>query len=352
MTSRLWQIHSWLGLIAGIGLLIIGLTGSLLLFRSDLELLTHPSRVRVTNPQQARLPLDTLLANARHTLPDYEITGWVFPPDPRLPDYVYVTRHGESESLLVFVDPRSGDVRAEPIRQQTTFVSRLVTLHYEFLAGPLGQLLAGLLAVLLCLLGLTGVWLYRDFWRNLFRLQWRVSGQIFFSNLHKTVGISSVAFHLLLGFTGAYWNLPQALASFHSHRMESPKVTQHFYADTLSMDHLLAQATEQLPGIHVSSIFFPASPGGTITLYGGLTGHPLHSDYSCHVMFDAQTGTCKSVHDIRQSGRWAQVTDMFYPLHFGTFGGWPVKILWCLGGLSPGVLAVTGFILWRQRKAA
>ncbi len=37
------------------------------------------------------------------------------------------------------------------------------------------------------------------------------------------------------------------------------------------------------------------------------------------------------------------------PLHFGTFGRWPVKVLWCLGGMAPGVLAASGFLVWQTR---
>ena len=44
------------------------------------------------------------------------------------------------------------------------------------------------------------------------------------------------------------------------------------------------------------------------------------------------------------------MTDSFEPLHFGTFGALPVKILWCLGDLAPGILAITGYILWWKRK--
>jgi uncharacterized iron-regulated membrane protein len=42
-----------------------------------------------------------------------------------------------------------------------------------------------------------------------------------------------------------------------------------------------------------------------------------------------------------------QITDSFEPLHLEPS---PVKILWCLGGLAPGVLAITGYILWWKRK--
>ncbi|OAI56150.1 hypothetical protein AYO49_04810 [Verrucomicrobiaceae bacterium SCGC AG-212-N21] len=37
MTKRLWKPHSWLGLLAGLGLPVIGATGSLLVVRDEVD---------------------------------------------------------------------------------------------------------------------------------------------------------------------------------------------------------------------------------------------------------------------------------------------------------------------------
>ena len=47
MYRRLWQIHSWLGLVAGLGLIAIGLSGSLLVFHADIERWLNPELVAV-----------------------------------------------------------------------------------------------------------------------------------------------------------------------------------------------------------------------------------------------------------------------------------------------------------------
>jgi len=44
VNKRLWQIHSWMGLIAGIGLLLIGLTGSLMVFHNELGAAIAPDK--------------------------------------------------------------------------------------------------------------------------------------------------------------------------------------------------------------------------------------------------------------------------------------------------------------------
>lgn len=350
MTKRLWQIHSWLGLIAGLGLLLIGVTGSLLVFRNDVQALVNPKLLRVEPTPPGRLGHDRLLAAVVEKLPGYEVTGWQIQRNPRFADLAYVIQHGSHEWRMITVNPFTAEVLAGPMETNDTFVGWLLEFHYTFLGDHLGMLIAGLFAVLLCLLGLTGAWLYRDFWRNFFTLRWRKSARIFCSDLHKMVGISSVAFNLILGFTGAYWNLPHAVEHLVEGEPENT-INGRLYADTISLDRMIKQAGGEIPGFQTSYISLPWAEGADITLWGRVPSRsPIRSDYGSTVAFDAQTGVVKSSNDIRTAGAWAQVADAFYPLHFGDFGGLPVKILWCLLGFSPGVLAVSGTVIWWKRN--
>jgi uncharacterized iron-regulated membrane protein len=123
------------------------------------------------------------------------------------------------------------------------------------------------------------------------------------------------------------------------------------YSDTISLEECVAEAGARLPGFEVNWVPFPTKPGEDITLWGKVpTGNPFSGDYGSTAVFDAKTGALKSTSDLRKAGLWMRVIDTFAPLHYGTFGGWPIKILWCFGGLTPRLLAVTGFLVWRARR--
>lgn len=354
MSKRLWQLHSWLGLVAGLGLLLIGVTGSILVFRNDVQALVNPTLLRVEPTPAGRLSQDTLLAAVVKRFPGYEVTGWQIQRAPGFADLAYVIRHGTHEWRMITVNPFTAEVLAGPMETNDTFVGWLLEFHYTFLGDHLGMLIAGLFAVLLCVLGLTGLWLYRDFWRNFFTLRWRRSARIFCSDLHKMVGISSVAFNLILGFTGAYWNLPHAVEHLIEGEPENV-IDRRLYGDGLSLDRMIEQAGGEIAGFQANYISLPWAEGTDITLWGRVPSRsPIRSDYGSTVVFDAQTGAVKSSSDIRAAGAWAQIVDTFAPLHFGNFGGLPVKLIWCLLGLSPGVLAVSGTVIWwrRTRRAA
>ncbi|MFT3828457.1 MAG: PepSY-associated TM helix domain-containing protein [Opitutaceae bacterium] len=356
MRKRLWQLHSWFGLVAGLGLLVIGLTGSLLVFHEELEAWLNPALVRVEPSPAGRLPLDTLLAHAQRQLPSHEITGWLPRHDaPELADVLYVIEHGHTEWLVATLDPYTGRVLASPRLGTATLTGWLLELHYELLAGHAGMLVAGLFAVMLCLLGVSGLWLYREFWRNLFTLRWGRGARILFSDLHKFVGITSVAFNLMLGFTGAYWNTTHLFAEWIVGEPEQQTFATRLYAPTLSLDALASDAAARLPGFRGNFISLPSAPAApAVTLWGAVEPRNwLTSPYGSTLVYDPQTGGHRATADLRVAGLWARVIDSFRPLHFGDFGGLPIKILWGLGGLAPGVLAVSGSVIWwlRHRRS-
>jgi uncharacterized iron-regulated membrane protein len=353
MRKRLWQLHSWLGLLAGLGLLVIGLTGSLLVFHEELEALVNPALVRVEPAAAGRLPLDTLLAHAQRQLPDHEVTGWLPQYETSgLADVLYVIRRGDNVWLVATLDPYTGRLLASPRLGTTTLTGWLLELHYTFFADHAGLFLAGLFAVMLCLLGVSGVWLYRDFWKHFLTLRWNRGARILFSDVHKFVGISSVAFNLLLGFTGAYWNLTHFVGHWINGDPPQPKIEQRLYPATLSLDALARDAARRLPGFRGNFISLPSNPAApAVTFWGAVEPRGRFTGpYGSTVSYDPKTGAHTATTDLRAQGWWTRFADAFVPLHYGTFGGLPVKILWTLGGLAPGLLAITGFLIWRRRR--
>lgn len=353
MKRRLFFLHSWLGLIAGLGLILIGLTGSVLVFKDELDGVLFPEMLKVDAAGRERMSFDALLASAKKAVPGYEVLGWDKAGAPDRADLAYVVAHGTDKWQGITVNPYTGEVLAKPMDREDTITGWLLSFHYSFLADHTGELIAGICAALLCFLGITGVWLYRGFWKTLFLLRWGRSARIFFSDFHKMVGITSMAFNLILGFTGAWWNLGHLIGHLleEEHAEEAPHmITRSYYANTITMENLVTKAQEKIPGFTTSFISLPSNEGLGITLYGQAGAGFLTSPYGSTVLFDQQSGEMKEFRDLRQAGAWAKFEDAFRPLHYGNFGGLPVKILWSLGGLTPGVLAVTGFFMWWRRR--
>mgnify|MGYP000924335548 CR=1 FL=1 len=355
MRKRLWQLHSWLGLFAGLGLIVIALSGSVLVFHKELARVFVREKTVVEPGAAGRLPMDQLLARAEQAMPEYEIAGWLLRDDGEtLADSVYVIRRGTNVWQTTTVDQYTGRLLGPPQDFDETLYGWLIELHYTLLAGDIGLAVAGLLAVALCVLGVSGVILYRNFWRNLFTLRWGRGARILFSDTHKFVGIVSTAFNLLLGFTGAYWNITHTMAHVTGAEQEQAVIDKRLYPDTLSLDAIVADASGRLPGFRPHFISLPTMPEApAVILWGAVEPRPtLRNAYGTTLSYDPKTGAHQGTDDIREAGLWRRTTDTFESLHFGDFGGLFVKVLWSVLGLSPGVLGVSGFCLWRLRRRA
>lgn len=348
MKRLVYLTHSWLGVIAGIALLVIGLTGSVLVFKQEIDGWLNPDLVLSSDPSGGRLTHDEYFKRLQANLTDKRIAGWGMAPQKGFADAVYAIPVGASEGIMIYVDPATATPRGEG----ESVGDWLLKLHFSFFADHVGELLAGLFGVVFCLLSVTGVIIYRNFWKSLLRLRWNMSARIFFSDLHKMAGISTTAFNLILGFTGAWWNLSHLLG----HAMEeAPEpvvqdVVRH-WSDSVSIDQLVSAANRKLPGYQVNWISLPREQGGDVMMFGAIEGQgALRSPYGSIVTFDGNTGALKSAIAAHEADIGSQVLDAFRPLHYGNFGGLPVKILWCLGGLAPAVLSISGTLLWWKRR--
>jgi uncharacterized iron-regulated membrane protein len=352
MKRRLYQLHSWLGLIAGLGLLVIGLTGSILVFKEEIDRLIAPELVMAEDASKPRLDHDRFLSTLQAELPGYKVAGWGKGPKPGSADAAYIIKIGDTEGKMLYADPSTGLPRNRDLSSNETVTDWLLKLHYTFFADHVGEFVVGIFGIIFCLLGITGVIIYRNFWKSLFQLRWKKSARLFFSDLHKMVGISSTAFNLLLGITGAWWNLSHLIGHL---VMEVPepvvKTVERQWADTVSIEKLVADARAKLPGYQANWISLPHEKGGDIMMFGAMENQgAFRSQYGSIVVFNGETGALKSATPAHQASFGEQILDSFRPLHYGNFGGVTVKILWSLGGLAPAILALSGTFLWWKRK--
>lgn len=348
--KTIWRIHSWLGLIAGIPLLVIAFSGSVLVYKDELNALLIPEKTSVDPVDDQPLPLGERLDAAQDRLPEYVIVGWAIYRDSERSDFLYVIRRGEREWLHAYQDPYTGQILSEPAKATSDIMGWLLSLHFELLAGATGMAVNGILAIVLCMLGASGLILYRKFWKNLFTLRLRTSLRLLSGNLHRRIGVISAPVFLILGLTGAYWNITEVLHHVKGEHAE-PRVTEPAYASDVPLERMLGNAEEAIPGYRLRYVDFPRNADRPITFYGeSEEATPFRSPYHNTVSYDAQSGALIDHHRMDNATLWRQLVDAFTPLHFGTFGGHVSRVIWCVLGFAPGLLAISGFIVWCKRR--
>jgi len=354
---RLFRLHSWLGLLAGVPLLLLGLSGAGLVFKPELDRLLAP-RVAPPPPGRAPVPLDSL----------YRLVGRRYPALKRLAIVGFPQQPGESyefrlygndgnpntyDLASVWVDPYSGRIVKEGANTGLAggVLNWLLQFHFCFQLGMGGVLLTALLGLAMLASVLTGAVVYRKHLGRVLLLRaplrwhnWRVLS----SDLHHYVGTWSLLLNALICFTGFWMNLfgfdPAAWRA-----QARPAPPNQLMARPV--DALLATARAAYPALVPTRIRLPTQPGGgPFQIDGVVPGHALPWGAGASVQVDPTTGRVLAVRRAWQAAWPAQWEALMGPLHFGTFGGWPLRVLYVGVGLTPGLLALTGFALWYRRR--
>lgn len=355
MTARprklLWRLHAWLGVGAGLFLLVLGLSGAVIVWRPELDAWLNPHLHHVA-VRPERVPLETLAAAALAALPGFDLFS-LRPNEGEGRSVIAFLRQRDGPfdtvKAEVFLDPHTGAVLGRRLAPDA-LTGWLYKLHYSVFLGTPGQALVGILGVTLAGSCLTGLCIYRRFltgwlaspFRPALPLRRRVA------NAHIAVGLAALAFNLLIAVSGAWFNLPK-LRELAAPKVSATGAPRERVRAGVPLDELWRRAQAALPDLEPRSVLFPTEPDAPFRVRGGLRGHPMLGPSSSHVLLAARDGAVAGVRDARALPLAERAEVMLRPLHFGNFGGWPVKLLWSALGLTPGVLALTGGWLWLRR---
>jgi uncharacterized iron-regulated membrane protein len=232
----------------------------------------------------------------------------------------------------------------------------LQKLHFDLLAGPTGRLVNGVGALFLLTLCLTGVVIWWPGIRN-----WKRSLAVDFSrkwkrinwDLHSAIGFWTSAMLAVWAISGAYFAWPAEFARIintfsrvtlaNVGPLESGSKIPRAPAD---LRQLIADAQARSPGSHLAGIAFPANDRAHLRIFMAREKVGEYETTDCHY-FDPLTGKHLVVW---RRGMDETVGDIVLswlgPLHFGTFGGVGVKVLWVILGLMPPILFVTGSLMY------
>ena len=207
-------VHLWLGLGIGGLLVMLGLTGSVLVFYPELDALLHP-QIREQASAQTKPDWDRALATVRQAYPDkqgpwrFELTGEAGAIPARY--YTPPERAGHDfRPMMVWLSPDGSRVLRRDYWGEYA-MTFLYDLHYRLLLGETGGALLGWLGFVLLALLLSGLWAWwpKGSWIKAFRLKLRAHPQRSLRDWHKLAGLSGLLFLVILTVTGIMLALPE-----------------------------------------------------------------------------------------------------------------------------------------------
>jgi uncharacterized iron-regulated membrane protein len=208
LRRALFQVHLWSGIGAGLYILLMSVTGSVLVYRNELYRAATPKPI-ISTSAGPRLTDDQLTEAAARKYPGYRVVK-IFRP-PNLDQAVDVSMDRGHELKKRLFDARSGDDLGNSVPTSYLLVSELLDLHDNLFAGSTGRSMngAGALAVLaVALTGLVIWWPGVKTWRRSLTLHRGVGWKRMTWHLHSAIGFWSLAFTLVFGLSGAYLCFP------------------------------------------------------------------------------------------------------------------------------------------------
>ena len=359
------KVHLWLGLVLGALFVLLGLTGSVLVFYQEIDALLHPAihaEASGAAPNWKSPVWDRSLATVKTAWPGsvgpwrFEMTGEAGPIPARYYDPAQMAAHRHAP-LMVWLSPDGKRVIRQD-RWGSYAMTWIYDLHMNLLLGPVGEKLVGYSGLVLLVLLLSGLWAWwpRGSWAKALHFKRAAVATRRLRDIHKLAGLLGLPMLLLLVATGTLLGLPDErdhvlarsvgpVETLPPARSASSQGTQ------IPVSRALAVAHTALPNARLAWIEVPGPGTGVFRVRMQQPGDPSARFPHSYVAIDHHTGQLLAILDADTGGPATTITNWLHPLHDASVGGLPLRVLAALFGLFPLILFATGLLRWlRQRR--
>lgn len=355
------KMHGYLGLFAGAVLALLGLTGSVLVFDNEIDLLLNP-QLAVEGGSSPVVTYDDVIASIEgrygqrpYYIESYTVTG-------RYVAFVQTVSDGTNETHAISVDPKNGRIlNRRPWGKY--FVSFIRGLHSDMFLGRIGDYLVGGVAILSLVSILTGLYLW---WPRvgtfrkalLFRRQsgWRALNY----ETHRLGGFYAAVVLFILALTGTYLALPEqyrtAVGLISSLTPEPQRVASappQPSAEQLPFDAIERVVEDNVPGATITGLQMPRSAEGVYIVYYRGSDEPFSRYGRSTLWIDQYSGHVLVSRDYDQVSAADRFVSSQVLLHNGQLLGWPGQWLIFVTGLAiPGMYGTGVYLWWTRRRRA
>ena len=366
-------IHRWIALSVGFLFVVSGLTGSFLAFYPEIDRLINPdwviSKAPISSNKQA---LSDIFQSAQQIYPDKFLHSTFSPKTKDGVYQVWFTNSPSDDSQMweVLVDPHDARVLGNRVAMPAiefssrNIVNTIYTLHYQLFMGKIGSIIVGVVGIILlvsCVSGLV-IWLPKGKnWKAGLLIK-EASLKIRLAvDIHRTFGIYSLAFLVIIAFSGVFLSLPQYIHPIIEY-LSPPKEAKLTkaqpspqYKNPLTADQVVDIAKQQYPNDFISCIWLPTGLGDEGRLWRisqkqmgliGLAGAPKD------LWINGEDGGIAKATAYSADSLGSKFIAWQIVLHNGSILGLTGKVFVFITGLVPLFLYVTGMLWWWRKRSA
>lgn len=355
------RTHLTIGLAAGVWLAILGLSGAILVFGRELDRWVRPELLCVT-PAERHVTWDELADTVRRYAPEEPLFRIRLPQRADESAEFWLT---SVNGRRVYIDHYTGRILGDA-GADDSFVGFVRRLHVELLMGKFGRTFVGVCGLCLAIICITGLrlwWPGRRGLRQVLRRPASSASHVRLHWQHRSLGAVVALPLLLTAVTGAalvFDDTARHITSFATQLppAASPPDGNETQSGTrretklASVDQAIRVAADALSNATTTWIWLPTKSNSALTVRLKTPGewHPNGRNF---VYLDAATLQVRGIVDVRHAQDVTLVTNQFYPLHVGSYGGVGTRWFVATCGLAPAMLLITatgGVWLRKQRR--
>jgi sulfite reductase (NADPH) flavoprotein alpha-component len=363
----LFQLHWFFGISAGLVLALMGATGALYAFEGEIMGALNPEVLRVEVRESGILAPAELVGKIEAAAGKTVSGLWVDTQADSAARVFFTPKPGERRGPMRFFDPYSGELLAEPSGK--AFFDLMLQLHRFLAMGETGKQITAastLALVFFCLSGLYLRWPRQALnWRAWLTLDWAKKGRAFNWDLHAVAGTWCLAFYLCASLTGLYWSygwyrdgMTQLLSDAPAGQQggkpgerrgrpgdapQGPPPSVDYHALWSSLQSAAG------PQLVAWNLRLPPVAGQPATVFY-LLKDAEHPRALNQLTLDPLSGQVQRHERYADKPLGAQLLASVYALHVGEYFGLVGRILMALASLSMPLFAITGWLLYLDRR--
>jgi uncharacterized iron-regulated membrane protein len=356
--KRWFWWHKWTSLICTAFLLLLCLTGLPLIFHEEIEHLTEKETTVQQPASSIAKPLDDLLKTAKARFPGLveKLVYW----DKEHPGLISITlgktaQSGYETDKYVILNSFNGKIEDTPVVEEG-FMYVMFRLHVDLFAGIPGKLLMGFMGILFVIAIISGVMLYGPIMKkfDFGMIRTEKSRRLKWLDMHNMLGIVTITWVTVVGLTGVINALSDMVLYFWQQGQLQEMTAPYKNAKPLTGSLSSLQAAVDLvqkkqPDMVPYILAFPETVYSSKHHYSiFMRGNtPLTERLLKPALVDAKTG---KLSDMRDMPFFVNAYFISQPLHFGDYGGMPLKIIWAIFDIATIVVLISGLYLWFARR--
>ncbi len=348
--------HAAIGLLAGALLYLVCLSGTVLVLYEEWQRFEQPNAPEMTaiDPDAVQRGIAAVLETEAGKPTTTHL--YVHMPVEELPRATITT---DTQAFHLNAD---GSIAAPEENLWSEFLYGLhYTLNIPFAQGLVGITIVGILGMLIVALAISGVIAHPRIFRDAFRLRARDGGGVGLADWHNRLSVWTLPFTLAIAVTGAVIGLATvtayAVAAVY-YEGDVEAVYAPIFGEEAAPDPApaplpnVAAALRSMeadhPGVRVTYaiVHDPATAGQHVQIVGE---HPRRLIFGEYYAFDA-AGTFHGTAGLADGALGQQAAASNYNLHFGNYGGLPVKMAYIVFGLGLTAVCATGVFIWLGKR--